>query len=242
MEASQWHKLIYVLAFFKTTVQERRKFGPLGWCIPYEFNASDFSASLAFMSSQITDAVFNSRMVYEDSFWQTVRYGVCEIHYGGRVTDELDRRLIKTIGEHFFNNQRVFDGTKGGEKYAAENAFLDGQVTKVDNQVKGDYPIPADCTQVSMYIQHVNNMPGTDSPDVFGLHALADVKLRRDQANEIFQTIIDIQPKESAIGGLTREDIVLTKINEMLPGVPEPFNMESVRAKVNDRKQQPLDI
>jgi hypothetical protein len=33
-------------------------------------------------------------------------------------------------------------------------------------------------------------------------------KLRRDQANEIFQTIIDIQPKEFAIGGLTRENIV----------------------------------
>ena len=28
--------------------------------------------------------------ITNESFWQTVRYGVCEIHYGGRVTDELD--------------------------------------------------------------------------------------------------------------------------------------------------------
>jgi dynein heavy chain len=37
--------------------------------------------------------------VYDESFWQTVQYGVCEIHYGGRATDELDRRLIKAFDD-----------------------------------------------------------------------------------------------------------------------------------------------
>lgn len=53
VESAEWRRMIYILAFFNTTVQERCKFGPLGWAIPYEFNASEFSASLAFMAGQI---------------------------------------------------------------------------------------------------------------------------------------------------------------------------------------------
>jgi dynein heavy chain len=240
VESSEWRRLIYILAFFNTTVQERRKFGPLGWAIPYEFNASDFSASLSFISGQITEATKTSKGYYDESFWQTVRYGVCEIHYGGRVTDELDRRLIKTIGEHYFNNFRAFITTP-------EYQYFDGVPGGTGGK---QYPI-VDCTQVSQYLDRVSQMPNNDPPEVFGLHGLADVKLRRDQANEIFQKIIDIQPKESSVGGMTREDVVKKRIGELLPLVPPDFDMEQVRKAVDNRASaisgggkvhQPLDV
>jgi dynein heavy chain len=41
----EYKKLLFALAFFHAAILERKKYGPLGWNIPYEWMNSDFETS-----------------------------------------------------------------------------------------------------------------------------------------------------------------------------------------------------
>lgn len=80
------------------------------------------------------------------------------------------------------------------------------------------YKIPANQNnEIAKYRDYVDIIPPVDNPEVFGLHANADLTYRLKESLEMINTLIETRPKDSSGGGgKTREEIVMEKSVETL--------------------------
>lgn len=225
VERPEWRPLLYIQCFLHSIVQERRKFGPIGFTVPYEFNDSDMDASVRFLQNHVVD--MDQRKAKEVD-WPTVRYMVAEIQYGGRITDDWDRRLMQSYCEKFFSPETVQGALAG------QDIFYDP-----------GYKLPPGDT-IEQFRAEIDKLPFTDNPELFGLHGNADLTYRVAQAVECFDTIIETQPKTSGGSeGESRESVVEQKAQDLLSRLPPDFNMDDVVDKIKKNlggMSQPVNI
>ena len=90
-----YKKLLFSLVWFHAILLERRKFKSLGFNVSYDFNESDFAIC--------HDLIIVFLDEYPDRVpFDAMKYLIAEANYGGRVTDDWDRRLVNVyIGELF---------------------------------------------------------------------------------------------------------------------------------------------
>ena len=85
----EYRRLLFGFCLFHAAIQDRRKFGAIGWNIPYEFTNEDLTVCRRQLKMLLDD--------YEEVPYKVLNYLGAEINYGGRVTDDKDVRLITKI-------------------------------------------------------------------------------------------------------------------------------------------------
>ncbi|BFZ25685.1 hypothetical protein BsWGS_28724 [Bradybaena similaris] len=174
-----WKRMLFGICFFHAVILERKKFGPLGWNIKYEFNDSDRECAL-----------LNLQMFCADGFipWDTLVYITGEITYGGRVTDAQDQRCLRTILKTFFGPNTLDDDYKFSPS--------------------GTYYAPK-LETIGEYRQYIEELPQIDELGIFGMHENANIAFQINETNMLIGTILDVQPRLSSGGaGKSNDDIV----------------------------------
>ena len=205
--------LIYVLSFFHAVVQERRKYGKLGWNVAYDFNESDYDTSFKLLSMYLAKAYENNSKMP----WDSLKYLIGEVMYGGRVTDSFDRRVISTylreyMGDFLFDDFQPF--------YFSQSGF--------DYMIPGKGPLES-------YKSAVDTLPLENSPEVFGLHSNAEIGYYTSATNHLWENLINLQPRTVSTGsGIRREDYIANLAKDIYSKVPEIFDVLMIRKKLQD--------
>nr|XP_035128016.2 dynein axonemal heavy chain 6 isoform X3 [Callithrix jacchus] len=193
----KWRQIIFGICFFHAIIQERKKFGPLGWNICYEFNDSDRECALLNLNLYCKEGKIP---------WDALIYITGEITYGGRVTDTWDQRCLRTILKRFFSPETLEEDYKYSES--------------------GIYFAPmADSLQE--FKDYIENLPLIDDPEIFGMHENANLVFQYKETNTLINTILEVQPRSSTGGeGKSNDEIVRELVASVQTRVPEKLEKE----------------
>jgi dynein heavy chain len=193
-----WKKLLFSLSFFHAVIQERRKFGPLGFNIRYDFNDSDLETSVTMLRIFLEEQ--------EELPWEAMLYVTGEINYGGRVTDDWDRVCLMSILRKFYSPDALEEGYQFSES--------------------GTYYIPTD-GDLSHYRAYIEELPQDDLPEVFGLHSNANITYQAQETDKIISTVLSIQPRVGGSATVSSDDIVMELARSIFAGLPELLDPSS---------------
>lgn len=162
---AEFKKLLFSLSFFHSVVQERRQFGSIGWNVSYEFNETDLKISIAQLMMYLNE--------YEDIQFTALRYLTGECNYGGRVTDDWDRRCLNTILDRYYNLKVL------------ENDFKFDRAGILKIPKLGEY---------EEYLKDLKDtLPMTMKPEIFGLHDNAEIVKDQQDTNGLLSHVLMTQ-------------------------------------------------
>nr|XP_023655546.1 dynein heavy chain 1, axonemal [Paramormyrops kingsleyae] len=199
-KTSQFKALLLSLCLFHGGAIERRKFGPLGFNIPYDFTDGDLRICINQLKMFLDE--------YQDVPYKVLKYTAGEINYGGRVTDDWDRRCILNMLEDFYCPAVL----STGHSYTPSGIYR--QVgTELD--VKG-------------YLDYIHSLPINDTPDIFGLHDNANITFAQNETFALLGAIVKLQPQAAANGVKAREEIVEDIVGGVVERIPRPIDTQEV--------------
>ncbi|TKS70983.1 Dynein heavy chain 1, axonemal [Collichthys lucidus] len=202
-KTTQLKSLLLSLCLFHGIALERRKFGPLGFNIPYEFTDGDLNICISQLKMFLDE--------YQDTPYKVLKYTAGEINYGGRVTDDWDRRCLLSVLEDFYSPSVLIDD----HVYSSSGVYR-----QIDTSL-----------DIKGYLAYIRGLPINDTPEIFGLHDNANISFAQNEAFSLLGAVIRLQPRAASAGGKTREEIVEEIVAGIVEKIPQPFRVQEVMEK-----------
>jgi dynein heavy chain len=199
---TEFKKLLFGLCFFHALVQDRRKFGPIGFNIRYEFTASDLRCSMLQLEAFLGK--------YAEVPFRVLEHLTGHINYGGRITDDWDRRLVMAMLGTFMTEGILRDGYQlaPGDAYTSPPAGM-----------RADY------------LAAIGALPFNAHPAIFGLHENADIARALAETDDMCGTLLSLQARVAGGKGKSREAVLAETAKGVLDLNLKPFDLERVRAR-----------
>eukprot|EP01083_Nonionella_stella_P177342 623003_1 len=223
----EFKKLLFCLVFFHSLLLERRKFDSLGWNIPYAFTQSDFKTSSLILCNTIAESHAGGQTIP----WPALRYLISEVNYGGRITDNNDRKLVRVYVNSFFN-----------EKCLKNTNYTLSELSTIY--------IPDDSkNSFKSYVEYIESLPiGDDHPGLFGQHPNADMSSHMKDTNILLDTLLSFERNTTTTSSSdsnqpvkSKEDIIFDICQQLLESMPSLFDIEEIQRK-NASNESPLMV
>ncbi|KAI5708664.1 hypothetical protein M8J76_000623 [Diaphorina citri] len=191
---------------YKDLIYERRKYDKIGWNISYDYSECDFTVCVQIIDTYLSRLLDKNEDIMKIP-WETLKYLIGQVMYGGRVIDSYDRRTVQTYMDEYL-----------------------GDFTLEDFHFYSGYGIPPPGTK-QFYLDYIEEtLPSHQSPELFGLHLNAEIGYYTQAAQDIFSNLINIQPQSaSAGGGISREQYVDKACADILAKLPPEFDVPRIK-------------
>ena len=141
-----------------------------------------------------------------------LNYLTGECNYGGRVTEDKDRRLMAVVLKDFYN-----------EKIFADDDYKFSP--------SGIYYAPKH-TEYEGYIEYIKSLPQFADPEIYGFHENAAITKNQNDTDIALNTILLCSSSSGGGGGGEDGDAIIFKLaDSILADVPLPYDVKAAEKK-----------
>lgn len=117
----------------------------------------------------------------ESIVWKALQNVTGDIVYGGRVTDDIDRRTLMMILTTFICEEVLQEGYN----YSPSGIYT---------------PVQSNQTALQGLKEKAMTLPDVDNPEIFGMNDNADIAFQLQESTSMIDIVLSVQPRTTSVG------------------------------------------
>ncbi|KDO31249.1 hypothetical protein SPRG_03866 [Saprolegnia parasitica CBS 223.65] len=201
--------ILFGLCHFHAVMMERKMYGPLGFNMMYPFSLGDLRDSAICLNNYLENSGGGKIP------WADLKYIFGEIMYGGHIVNDFDRLLANTYLD-FYMRDELLD---------------EMEMFPFVGDEKGPSFMSIAPSSYDKYLEHIETELKSDSPLAFGLHPNAEIDFRTTQSENLFRTLMELQPRDAASGDAASSPMEIARTA-----------LETIMGRIGEKKFEVDDI